>query len=232
MQAVPENYRDIWTQPHRVEIKALVNDVEYLEDSIVKCTVERPLMDGGIPTVGACVSAQLDLELLPHGEVIPPRAEVQLYCRLVTNTLQCDWIPQGVFFIDTRETSNIGNLPLLKIHAYDVIIKLDPIYLTGTITGWPKSMKAVALDIADIIGTTIDPRTEDILSDTFMCQINTTYTMRQYMGYIAAAHAGNWITTADGQLRLATVFDTPNPSHLLIDEFGTRLVFGDTRILI
>ena len=56
--------------------------------------------------------------------------------------------------------------------------------------------------------------------------------MREILGYIAAAHAGNWIITDAGELRLVGFADIPPETFYLVTDHGDPIVFGDTRILV
>ena len=50
--------------------------------------------------------------------------------------------------------------------------------------------------------------------------------------YIAAAHAGNWIMSDAGELRLIKINELPEETNYLIDEIGDWITFGGDRILV
>ena len=87
MQTVSETYAALWRSGrHRKEHKAVIAGVEYGENEIVGTpVVTRSLFAQKGPGVGACVAGQLELSVLPQGE-IPRMAEIKLYTRLAADT--------------------------------------------------------------------------------------------------------------------------------------------------
>lgn len=229
MQTVSSLYTSIFRGEHTVIRKAVINGVTYTEADIISLKTTGALFDG-TPTAGGCVASQITLMVTPKGETIPPMAEIDLYACLTDGERTSEWIRQGVYFIDTRKTERRGEIPVLTVNGFDCIMKLEQLYYPKAAPGWPKTMKACADDIAQLIGTTVDSRSG--VSQSFTVQMDTTLTMRQYLSYIAAAHAGTWISAPDGQLRLVSIFDIPDDSNYLVDEWGSAIVFGDTRILV
>ena len=57
-------------------------------------------------------------------------------------------------------------------------------------------------------------------------------TMREVLGYIGVANAGNWIITMEGKLRLVKLGDIPEESNLLVDDYGNPILFGEVRIIV
>ena len=93
------------------------------------------------------------------------------------------------------------------------------------------TMAAAAQEIADLMGVTIDPRT--VLSTAYTVDYPANdYTLRDVLRYIAAAHAGNWIMTDVGQLRLVTFGEIPAETYYLVTEYGSAITFGGDRILV
>lgn len=57
--------------------------------------------------------------------------------------------------------------------------------------------------------------------------------LQKILCHIAAAHAGNWIITADGKLLLVPLFTAmPPETYYLIEDSGSAIVFGEDRILV
>ena len=83
MQTVSELYAQMWRNPAvSLEHKAVIAGVEYGEADIVGApVVSRSLFGGAKPTVGACAAGQLDISVIPKGD-IPRMAEIRLYTRL------------------------------------------------------------------------------------------------------------------------------------------------------
>ena len=188
-----------------------------------------------IPTVGACVARQINLCVHPEGD-IPRMAEIRVETQLVVMDLLTDtvldeseWIPKGIFFIDTRRTNY--ETGAVTIHGYDAILKMEQPYLKDgeILDEWPKTMPAVVAEVAERIGVSVDPRT--MLQD-YLVELPIEYTIREVMGYIAAAHGGNWIITDAGQLRIIPLGGLPPETFNLVTEDGDAITFGGVRIRV
>lgn len=152
----------------------------------------------------------------------------------VTSTVfrQSEWLPQGVFFIDTREvTQNNDGLPVLTIHGYDAMLKTEQIYTSNAAVGDDYDTAYVAA-IASAIGVSVDDRTWQIMGTGTVIPFPVGYSMREILGYIAATYVGCFVMTDDGKLRLVALPDLPVETNLLIDEIGDILIFGEDAILI
>lgn len=57
------------------------------------------------------------------------------------------------------------------------------------------------------------------------------YTIRDILGYIGSAYAGNWIINETGQLRLIVVGDIPAETNYFIDENDNRITLGGDRLV-
>lgn len=228
MQTVSETYTRLWRKPHKMLTRVDIAGVTYLDDRISDCRVERSMAASAMD-VGKCLAAQIDLTIIPLPGTIPRRAEMDLYIALTDGTETSEWVLQGVFFISTRRTTAFAGIDALAIHGFDCILMLESAYQLTPGTRFPSRMDLLAARIADQIGTTLDSRTN---LNAYAIGYDPSLSMRQYMGYIAAAHGGNWIATPTGELRCVSAFDIPEETHLLIDEYGDALAFGDTRILL
>lgn len=152
----------------------------------------------------------------------------------VTSTVfsRSEWLPQGVFFIDTRETTqNSDGLPVLTIHGYDAMLKTEQIYTSNAAVGDDYDTAYVSA-IASAIGVSVDDRTWQIMGTGTMIPFPVGYSMREILGYIAATYVGCFVMTDDGKLRLVSLPDIPVETNLLIDEIGDVITFGGDAILI
>ena len=55
-------------------------------------------------------------------------------------------------------------------------------------------------------------------------------TMREVLSAIAAAHAGNWIVTAENKLLLLPLFSAPDETDYIVNEHGDAILIGGVRI--
>lgn len=236
MQNTSDLYKSIRDNPLcSAETRATIAGVLYEQDRLSPPETSGSLFPDGKPSVGNCISRQLDLTISPAG-TIPRMAEIKLETRLVIKdalteeVLQAsEWIPKGTFYIDTRETDKVTGV--MTIHGYDAMLKAEQMFLTETTEDdWPKPMDEVVEEIAKRMGVTVDSRT--VISHTMMVGYPLEYTMREILGYIAAAHCGNWIITDAGELRLITLNCIPPETSYLVDEDGYAITFGGVRIIV
>lgn len=184
------------------------------------------------PTVGGCLAGELSVELLNPSFTIPRMALVEPYVRVTDGTQYSEWIPQGKFYIDTREvTNNDDDLPILSLHCYDAMLKTEADY-PSTDDTWPHSDIYVARQIAAAIGVSVDSRTVDLMTQRYQISLPIGYSMREILSNIAGMYAGNWIMTYEGKLLLVAVNGIPPETNYLVDSIGKPITFGGDRILV
>lgn len=205
------------------DYKVLIGDVEYTRKDIKSAKIVAPLFDKF--SVGNTCSAELTLSVWMKEE-IPRMAKIVPYGKDETDG---QWHKLGGFYLDTRTQKN----SLLEIVAYDGMLKSEIEWYPSQDLSFPMTMEVASMEIADLMGMQLDER----------CQFNPSYmvdsypdsetTLRQVLGYIAAAHCGNWIVTADEKLLLVPLFgDMPPETNYLVEEYGNPITFGGTRILV
>lgn len=232
MQSTSELYQSILTdEGHRAQVRAVIAGVEYGEGDIVSLSTSGGLFT--TPGIGNCAARQLDLVVLPRGE-IPRQAKIELYVRLVTDTQQSEWLPKGVFFI-SRRASEKGT-GLLTIKGYDAMLKAGQVWLNEDYdeAQWPMPQAAAAADIAARMGVELDSRT--VFSDAFPVPYpvdgDGDMVMREVLSGIAVSCGGNWIMTDAGKLRLIGYGDIPEETSYLVTEHNEAITFGGVRILV
>ena len=188
------------------------------------------------PVIGTAVAGEIDLEIIQPSGDIGRMGVVIPYVRAVRidgdTVLQSEWLQQGTFFIDTRESShNDDGLNVLKLHGYDAMLKAEQDY-ASTGLNWPALDIDIVLEIASVMGVSVDARTWDVMTDGYYFPLPTSYTLREMLGYIAGAYAGCFVMTERGQLRLVSITELPPETRFLVDEYGYVITFGITRIKI
>ena len=226
----------ISTGEYRVETKLVINGVTYTEDTLKSISTSSALFSDE-PSVGNCYSAEIDVVMIVPNATIPQMAEMKPYVRLVgvVNDVETtsDWIPQGVFYIDTREQSDENSYyPLLTIHGYDAMLMAEALYPSDDAANYPMDDTDVVDLIADTIGIEVDDRTYDIMTDGYEINLPATYTMREVLSYIGSMYAGNFCISAEGKLRLVGLTDIGEETNYLIDDTGYAITFGGDRILV
>lgn len=144
-----------------------------------------------------------------------------------------DWIPQGVFYIDTRERTDFEvTSSVLSIHGYDAMLMAEALYPEDDPAGYPKTDVDVVDFIAETMGLEVDDRTYDIMTEAYEINLPATYTMREVLGNIASMYAGNFCISFEGRLRLVGLTDIGIETSFLIDQQGEAIVFGEDRIIV
>lgn len=228
MQAWPNGWMEAREGYFRMESKVEIAGVEHGEENIFSLSTSGSLFEDGTVSVGNCVEKEIDLEVLPKSE-IPRMAEIKVFVRPVAEGVETDWLQKGVFYIDTRQEDKVTGV--LTIHGYDAMLKAEQTYLEeGDVGEWPRSMQTVVNEIAQRMGVEVDPRTG--IDSSYMVEYPNDLTMREVLGYIAVAHAGNWIITDAGKLRLVGLTSAVKTTDYLMDEDGNVLLFGGIRVVI
>lgn len=218
---------------HRVETKLSIAGVEYSQADIVKDSLR---VYGGLYStfgIGNCSARQIEFEIMPKGD-IPRQAEIKVYARLVSGEQVSEWIPKGVFFFSTRKTDRVTGV--LSVHGYDSMLKAEQTWLDSSYDAetWPMPVWTAVADIAARMGVAVDSRTQ--LNAAFPVQYpvdsDGDMTMREALGRIAVANAGNWIITDEGKLLLVGLNSMPKETNHLVTETGSAITFGGVRILV
>ena len=213
MQTTSSLYKSIFADPaHVVEWKITVNGTDYTGEKIAASAggdsrpkLGRALLSGSEPTVGECIAATFSCAICEASSAVPRMATVVPAYRLVLGAQASEWITLGTFYIDVRQVDKESGA--LQLNCYDRMLVADGsggatyAELTG-FDEWPQSMSAVAAEIASIMGISLDARTNIHTGDGYMVDYPNDYSMREVLGFIAAAHAGNWTVTPANTLRL------------------------------
>lgn len=217
---------------HWFQTKVEINGVAYGEDSLMSVRAAYRVFGDEQPVVGGCLSAELEVKMLTPDVLIPRMAEVKPYIRVTDGTDTSEWVPQGVFYIDTREESHNDNgLSTIKLHCYDAMLRSEVDY-PSTEHEWPVTDWDVVQEIATAMGVDIDSRTHPLMTAEYSIGLPAGYSMREVLGNIAAMYAGNWVMNFDGELRLVTLTELPDETNYLVDSLYDAITFGGDRILV
>lgn len=231
MQNTSQLYKTIVADnQHWFETKVLINGNELTESNLFTVQRNKPGFGGDYPMVGGALSSTLTITIENLSFQIPAMAEIQVYCRAFRfngdTREDSEWIPQGTYYIDTREFTDAGTI---KITAYDAMLKASKTY-PDTNHAWPYVDISVVHEIADDIGVTVDARTDALITASMMIELPTNYTEREVLQNIASAYAGNFVITDDGKLLLVPLFgnndDNWSCNYLAADDGTSALLFG------
>lgn len=183
----------------------------YTEEDLYEVTISGALFASGTLSFGGCVSREITVRFYPRGATIPRMAAMRPQVRLVGEAGVSEWVSKGVFYIDTREYDRASGV--LTLTGYDAMLKAEADFISpGDVGVWPQRMADVVDEISVMLGLEIDARTR--LNRDYWMELPTGYTMREILGFVAAAHAGNWVITDEGRLRLVRIDDTADTESL------------------
>ena len=204
-----------------MKYKVLIDNEEYIDADIRSANIERPLFDQ--LSIGNACEATLKI-VFRKKTVIPTTAKMIPYA-LVNN----QWEQLGVFYLDERSIKPTG---IMTVVAYDSMLKADKVWVPDQSLEFPMPMDDAVDIIAELMGITIDPRTNVSHAYTIDYPAND-YTLRDVLKFIAVANGGNWTITRNDQLLLVPLVGSmPPETHYLIEENGFAITFGGDRILV
>ena len=207
-------------------------DGGYDETLLISMEADFQIFSDESPTVGNCVSSEINVEMIKPAAELPRQARLVPYVRLTDGRRYSEWIQKGVFYIDTRGKVEDGSsIEKIQIHGYDDMLKAEQDYPASTLA-WPARDIDVVREIAAFIGVSVDPRTVAIINRGYRIQYPTGYSCRDVLGYIAAMYAGCFVMSDLGELRLVTIYGIPKETRYLIDAAGFAITFGGDRILV
>lgn len=229
------------TDGHYFQVRVRINGSTYYgQDVIVDMSTEYRVFSDENPGVGGCLAGELTLSMLAPYDAIPRTAKVEPYVRVTDGTSTSSWIPQGKYFIDTRETTqNDDDLPILTLHCFDAMLKTETDYPSASeatyndITIVRRIAKEIGLQ-SNITGNAgIDSRTVTLLGSTSHgLGLPIGYSMREILSKIAVLYGGNWIMNYSGQLYLVPLNGIPAETNYLVTALGSPITFGGVRILV
>ena len=204
-----------------MKYKVLIDNEEYIDADIRSANIERPLFDQ--LSIGNACEATLKI-VFRKKTVIPTTAKMIPYA-LVNN----QWEQLGVFYLDERSIKPTG---IMTVVAYDSMLKADKVWVPDQSLEFPMPMDDAVDIIAELMGITVDPRTNVSHAYTIDYPAND-YTLRDVLKFIAVANGGNWTITRKDQLLLVPLVGSmPPETHYLIEENGFAITFGGDRILV
>ena len=240
MQTVSQTYSDILTGPHWAEYRlAIYSGVNrYIGmTNLVSMTVSGCVFSGDSPGIGGCNAGEIDAEFIAPAFTIPRMARIQPMVRICNENAQSEWLPKGLYYIDTRETGQ-DDPRTLRLHGYDAMLKAEEIFPSTSQLSFPAKDADVVRLIAEKLGLAVDARTWEIIAEAggYTIPLPVSYTMREVLGYIGVLYAGNWIISDNNELRLVALAGIPRRTSLILANSTQPLTFGrgddETAILI
>lgn len=234
MQQTSALYKEILaSQNHWFEVSLVIGNTRFGETVLMSVSTNHAVFNENVPVVGSAVSGEIDITMLAPDVTLPKMARLEPYIRVTDGERVSEWIPKGVYYIDTRYTSHNDNgLDILAIHGYDSMLKFESAYPSDDEHDYPMLDAAMVQHIADSIEINVDPRTFERMNHGYTFPLPVGYSSREVLGIIAASYGGNFIISDENQLLLIKLGDLPKETNYLIDAVGDAIVFGGDRILV
>lgn len=215
------------------------------ESMLWSVKTKKKVFKNNYPEVGCCICGEMDMQMIMPNVGIEKASKMCIYVRLVSNEEPesgqqvkiSEWIPKGVFFIDTREnTENRDDLILLSFHGYDSMMMSNKLYGDTTLE-FPAKPIPLIEDIARQMGVTLEQDSYQYFTFDYDLNPPAQYTMRETLGFIGSIFGGNWVINDRGELKFIPIWNLPVETNLLVNEIGDRIVFGqqpeeEVRILV
>lgn len=162
-----------------VQAQVDINGAIYGIDSIVEFVIEDSIVTEEDFELGSVVSSTLSLTIKTD-DFIANNAEIKPYIRFVSEGDPTEWLPLGVFYVDSRKKQN----GVWKFSAFDRLILSQALYETDL--QFPTTMEQVLTEVCSHLGIVTEPTV--VVDPTLM--INTkpeygTYTYRDIIRFIA-----------------------------------------------
>lgn len=207
MHQTSELYQEIVADRfHRVECKLLIDGVEYGENALVSVETENNLFAEEAPSCGNAVSGTITAKLRTPSNVIRTKAKMELFARVTSGELKSEWIPKGVYFLDTREKQKAknGEDTIIVLDGFDAILMGEQEYIPSG--DWPKSDAEVLEEMCWILGVECVWQPDK----NFPIQKPVGYSVREIIGYIAAMYGGSVTMDDSGKLKFVGLRQNQN----------------------
>lgn len=193
MQTVSENWAGILSGEHVTNFKMVIAGETYTYADIVSGSIHLSLME--TISLGNTNCGTIEVTFKPRG-TIPTMARIDCFAQLSNGSQVSDWLPFGVFYIDTRKTDPFG---WMTITGFDAMLMTEQLYLDND-GQYPMPMADAVAFIAGQIGVEVDARCA--IADYTIDYPAEIYTLREVLGSIAAASGGSWCISPAGKLWL------------------------------
>ena len=225
-------------------------DSGYRENMIMDMSANNTLFNSSTPSVGNCISAEIDVEMLKPKSTFPNAAPIRPFVRVTNGAEHSEWLPQGVYFIDTRQTTKRSNgREVISMHGYDAMMRAEQYYpSTDNYENYGEESGDIDTildtDMIDMIVAQMNAGlTEGSVSmvhfddydlinrEYYFPAVVGAYSCREVLSMIGAAYCGNWIIDENNYLRLIKLRSIPATQlNVLTDDYGYSLTFGGEEI--
>ena len=183
----------------KMETVVVIDGREYAPKGDV--VINRSLGQNAL-SIGNTITAtvQFSVERV-EGVTIPNTSAAVVKVRYVDGERATEWLTTGVFYVSRRQKNVVSDV--LDFQGYDAMITADAPF--PSLTGFPKAMNSVVMEIAHNMGVEVDGRTWTDFptgNDYYVPLPTNGEKMIKVLGYIGGVCGGNWVITPRNKLRL------------------------------
>lgn len=267
MQTTSQLYKDLLNGYHKSECKLDVYNKNgnlvhsFGKNEIYGMRTSCSLFPDSSPCVGGTVSGEIDIDIMQGSVEIPRMAMLRPYVRLTDGVNTSEWLPKGVFWVDTRKTDY--RTQVLHIHGFDAMLKAEQTFFTINLLPFNYQM----YDYHVLDGYTIfGQQTQGVLAKMgVQLEANTRYaiitngekftipipsdvqidsdgrwsivkgtgwTCRELLNQIASCYCGNFCFDEFGKLKLVKFPHKGSDASYLSTEDGETILFGGEEIIV
>ncbi len=226
-----ELWNTLWrTRNTRREYKFVIDGTEYGAEAEVSHSVDNGLYEEF--GIGNAACAKLTVSFF--ADTVSRGAKIERFVRLVNGEQESEWLPAGVYFANRRSVEDDN---YWTVEAFDVMRKAEQPWNPDAALEFPLPMTDAVDEFCRIMDCELDERTVIIPEYTVDyptsdpdSETGENYTIRQVLQWIAAAHGGNWIVTAEGKLLLVGLGAEPEETYYMVTEYGDPILLGGVAI--
>lgn len=208
-------------------------DSGYDETVVKAISTETRLFSGDTPEVGACAIGKITVHMVKPIADIPRRARLAPYVRLTDGKRWSEWLPKGVYYVDTRSLTGEQGAEWITLKGYDAMRMAEQDYPSSNMA-WPAKDIDILREIAEYLQIQVDQRTLESVNRGYQYSYPAGYSIREILSYIGASYAGSFIISDSGELRLVRLGELPRETRYLVVSLRDRgtITFGGDRILV
>ena len=217
MHKTSELYNEIVADRfHKVECKLLIDGVEYFENDLVSIETENNLFAEEAPSCGNAVSGTITVKLRTPNTVIRTKAKMELFARVTSGDMKSEWIPKGVYFLDTREKQKAknGEDTIIVLDGFDAMLFGEQDYTPSG--NWPKSDAEVVGDMCWLLGVECAWHPDR----NFSISKPIGYSVREILGYISAMYGGSVTINDSGKLQFIGLRQNSNGEDVVFSQIS------------
>ena len=153
-------------------------------------------LEQGQNIIGNTISRKAEIEIFNNTGLVITTNSIKIECGIKAST-GIIWTTVGTFYADKTEKNN----NTIKITAYDTMLKFNkPYFKEGTY-----SLNAILTDICSKRSITLDTRST---IPSMSIKIESSYTEREIIGFIAMLSGGNAYITNENKLLIKSLSDS------------------------